>query len=115
MKKVEIKKTLVDELGTWETYKNEILVDGQKVGIAFTMTDTENDDKTYLEDIVIDRDYRNKGYGTQAINLLAKKHGYLYFAPTDEDNQRLYERIAEEITTDAPEVDQGFGVYFIEK
>ena len=32
---------------------------------------------------------------------------------SDEDNVRCYERIAELYETNAPEVDQGFGVYYI--
>lgn len=111
---MKINTTVFDTEGTWTTYKNEIEVDGQKVGTAYTMVDSE-DDRVYLEDIGIDKEYRNKGYGTQAINMLAKMHEYIYFAPTDENNQRLYERIAEEMECDVPEVDQGYGVYFIEK
>lgn len=112
---LNLKTTLFDTEGTWETYKHEILVDGQTVGTAHTMTDIENDDETYLENIDICEGYRNKGYGSQTFYKLAEKYDYIYFAPTDENNQRLYERIAEEMTVDVPEVDQGYGVYFLER
>lgn len=114
MKKINLETTILNKEGSWTTYKNEILVEGQKVGVAYTMTDGEDVAKTYLEDIEIYEEHRNKGYGTQAILKLAEINEYIYFAPTDEDNQRLYERIAEEMTVDVPEVDQGFGVYFLE-
>lgn len=112
---MKLETTIFDTEGTWTTRKNEIIMNGQKVGTAYTMTDSEDEDRTYLEDIVIKAECRNKGYGTQAIRTLAKEYGYIYFAPTDENNKRLYERIAEEMETDVPEVDQGYGVYFLEK
>lgn len=115
MKNLEIKKELLFVEGTWQTIKNEILLNGQKVGIAYTVYDEENDDKTYLDNIDIDKEFQNQGIGTWAINTLAEEVGFLYFAPTDEDNKRLYERIAEEYDVNTPEVDQGFGVYYIEK
>ena len=112
---MKLQTTIFDTEGTWTTYKNEILMNGQKVGTAYTMTDSEDEDRTYLESIDIDEDFRNLGYGTQAINKLAEINNFLYFAPTDENNKRLYERIAEEMEADVPEVDQGYGVYFLEK
>lgn len=115
MTNLKIIKSLFDTEGTWETTKNEILQNGVKVGTAYTIVNAEDDRKTYLEDIVIEEEYRNQGIGTWAINELAKEAGFLYFAPTCENNQRLYERIAEEYNTNVPEVDQGYGVYFIEK
>jgi len=115
---MDIETTKFEELGTWITYENKIIVDGQLVGKAYTMVDSEDEDQTYLETIDIDEDFRNQGFGTQAINKLAEQTDLLYFAPTDENNQRLYKRIAydmEEAMSDVPEVDQGFGVYFLEK
>ena len=115
MTNLKIIKSLFDTEGTWKTTKNEILQNGVKVGTAYTIVNTEDDRKTYLEDIGIDEEYRNQGIGAWAINELAKEAGFLYFAPTNENNQRLYERIAEEYDTNTPEVDQGYGVYFIER
>lgn len=115
MKNININSKIFDTEGTWVTLKNEILMNGQKVGTAYTMTDSDDDDRTYLENIDIEEEFRNLGYGTLAIQKLAEINGYIYFAPTDENNKRLYQRIAEEMETDVPEVDQGFGVYFLER
>ncbi|MBR0076257.1 MAG: GNAT family N-acetyltransferase [Synergistaceae bacterium] len=41
--------------------------------------------------------FRNKGYGTQILKMLAQKYGKIYLCPTDENNERLYARIGEEI------------------
>lgn len=110
-----------DKLENYTTYENEIKVDDQAIGKAYTIVEYDDDgdkeEQVYLEDIVINEEKRNEGYGTQAIQMLAEENEFLYFAPTDENNQRLYKRIAsdmEEEMSDVPEVDQGFGVYFLE-
>lgn len=112
---INLNTNLFDTEGTWETYKHEIMLDGTKIGTAYTMTDTEDDDMTYLEDFDIDEAYRNQGYGTQVLKALAEKYNTIYMAPTDENNQRLYERLGQEMEGNVPEVDQGFGVYEITK
>lgn len=118
---MNIKTTKFDELENWVTYENKIIVDEQVIGKAYTMVEFDEDgdkeEQVYLEDIDIDEEFRNQGHGTQAIQTLAEENDFLYFAPTDENNQRLYERIAsdmEEEMSDVPEVDQGYGVYFLE-
>ena len=114
MTNLELKTTLWDTEENWETYKNEILLDGQKVGEAYIMIDQEEDDQAYLEDFGINKEHRNQGIGTEVLNKLVEKHGRVYMAPTDENNQRLYDRLGEEWIGNAPEVDQGYGVYVIE-
>lgn len=118
---MNIKTKTFDELENWVTYENKIIVDDQVIGKAYTMVEYDEDgdkeEQAYLESIDIDEAFRNKGFGTQAINELAKQNEFLFFAPTNENNKRLYERIAsdmEEEMSDVPEVDQGFGVYFLE-
>ena len=101
MRNLEMTKEDFGTLGTWTEYRHDIMVDGVKAGYASTMQDSENEDEVYLEDIVIKEEFRNQGIGTQVIEMLAEEYGYIYFAPTDENNQRLYERIAEEIVSDA--------------
>lgn len=115
MTKLQMTKELIGREGTWVNYRYEILKDEELVGTAYTMLDTEDDAEVYLEDIEVDKEYRGQGIGTWAINKLAEEVGFLYFAATDEDNKRLYERIAEEYTVNTPEVDQNYGVYYIEK
>lgn len=119
---MNIKTTTFDKLENYITYENEILVNDEVVGKAYTIVEYDQDwdkqEQVYLEDIVIYEQYRNQGFGSKAIKMLAEENEFLYFAPTDENNQRLYERIAsdmEEEMSDVPEVDQGFGVYFLEK
>ena len=112
---ITLVEKLFDEENGWETVEHKIMVDGEQVGTAYTISH-EDEDETYLEDIVIKAEHRNKGIGTATIRALAAKYGYIYFAPTDENNQRLYERIAEEEPAhmDHDAVDQGFGVYYLE-
>lgn len=112
---ITLVEKLFDEENGWETVEHKIMVDGEQVGTAYTISH-EDEDETYLEDITIDEAHRNKGIGTQVIRMLAKKYSYIYFAPTGEDNKRLYERIAEEEPSfkDHDAIDQGFGIYYLE-
>ena len=112
---MKLVEKLFDKEGNYETYTEDIVVDGQKVGRADVIVNTEDEDMNYVEWIYIEDEFKNKGYGTQAFKMLAEKYGYIYFAPCDERNKSMYERFAEEITTNTPEVDQGFGVYFMKK
>ena len=115
MKKITLTERLFDTEGNWETIEHTIVLEEQEVGKAYTIT-YKGDDVSYLEDIYIKAEYRNNGIGTAAIQELAKKYGYIYFAPTDENNKRLYDRIAQEEPAhmDRDAVDQGFGVYYLE-
>lgn len=111
---LELKKNYFGELEGYQEYSIEILKDGIQIGRADVIVPPEEEsDEVYLEWIGIDEEYRNRGYGSEAIKMLAKDYGFIYFAPCDEDNVRCYERIAELYDTNAPEVDQGFGVYYI--
>lgn len=114
MKNLELVKKLFDEEAGYQEYTIDIMVDGIKVGYATTIVPPEEEsDEVYLEWIGIKDEYQNQGLGSQAIKMLADDYGFLYFAPCDEDNVRCYERIAELYETNAPDVDQGFGVYYI--
>ena len=114
MKKIKLVERLFDTEGDWETIEHTIMVEDTEVGKAYIIT-KDGEDESYLEDITIEEAHRNKGYGTQAIRALAAQYGYIYFAPTDENNQRLYDRIAEEEPAYKDhEVDQGYGVYYLE-
>ena len=111
---MKLEKKLFNTLGTWDTFRMTILIDGKKVGSADVMINNDDLDEVYIEWIEVDEEFRGQGLGTKALKLLAETYGFIFFAPTDEDNQRLYERIAEEYGANAPEVDQGFGVYYME-
>ena len=115
MKNITLVKRLFDTEAGWETIEHTIVSDELEVGKAYVIT-KEGEDESYLEDIVIEEEHRNKGLGTAAIRALAKEYGYIYFAPTDENNKRLYDRIAEEEPAykDHDAVDQGFGIYYLE-
>ncbi|MBR0075681.1 MAG: GNAT family N-acetyltransferase [Synergistaceae bacterium] len=55
--------------------------------------------------------FRNKGYGTQILKMLAQKYGKIYLCPTDEDNERLYARIGEEIEKCPEMIQSNFDTY----
>ena len=115
MKNITLVERLFDTEGQWKTIEHTIMSEDLEVGKAYVIT-KEDEDESYLEDITIEADHRNKGYGTMTIQALAKKYGYIYFAPTDENNKRLYDRIAKEEPTykDHDAVDQGYGIYYLE-
>ena len=115
MKNITLEKRLFDTEDGWETIEHTIMVEDTEVGKAYIIT-KDGEDESYLEDITIEADHRNKGYGTQTIRALAGKYRYIYFAPTDENNKRLYDRIAEEEPAykDHDAIDQGFGIYYLE-
>ena len=114
MKKITLVEKLFDTEGDWLTIEHTIMNEGVEAGKAYIIT-REDADESYLEDITVKAEHRNKGIGTATIRALAKEYGYIFFAPTDEDNQRLYERIAEEEPAYKDhEVDQGFGIYYLE-
>lgn len=112
---MEFNTELFDTLGHYETYTNDIIVNGTNIGRADVIVDTQDDTMNYIEWPGINEEFRNLGYGTMALNLLAIKYGRIFFAPADENSKRLYDRIANEITVDLPPVDQGYGVYYIQK
>lgn len=115
MTNINLVERLFDEEGDWLTIEHTIMFEDVEVGKAYVIT-RDGDDESYLEDIVIKKEFRNKGIGTQTIQELAKKYRYIYFAPTDENNQRLYDRIASEEPAykDHDTINQGYGVYFLE-
>ena len=113
---MKLQKKLFDELNGYKNYTVDVIVENEKVGrVDIIVPPEEESNEVYIEMITINKDQRNKGYGTEALNMLAEEYGFIYMAPDDENNQRLYKRIGEEYTVNTPEVDQGFGVYFIEK
>ncbi len=102
-------KIKVNENGTFAIEK-----DGKVIGEGSVV---ENG-TTYLEALEIQEEHRNQGYGTEALYELAKIYGEICLAPDNEDAQRLYERIADDMKdSDYNEfgfaLDQGYGVYVL--
>ena len=96
-------------------YTRTILLEETKVGHIDYMHESE-EDEVYVEFVGIDEEHQNKGYGSKALKALSKEFWLTYLAPTDENNQRCYERIGEEITGEQFDgVDQGYNVYAINK
>ena len=96
----------------------DIEVDGIIVGGGNMIEAEREDDFNYLERIDIDEEHRGKGYGTSALYELQSVYGSYYLAPDNERAQRLYERIADEISSADYDafgfaIDQGYGVYEI--
>ena len=120
MTNITLHKELFDTEEGYETYTVEILKDEKQIGRADVIIPPqgENNEEVYVEWIGINDEERGKGYGTQVLQMLAQEYGFIYFAPCDERNKEMYERIAEEIGTYEDRydgVDQGFGVYFMER
>ena len=96
-----------------ETYINELYelrIEGKTMGWASVMVSST----AYVERIEIDKNYRNRGLGTQMLKDLSTMYGSVAVAPDSEDARRLYQRIGSEYTGDDYEyIDQGFGVYEI--
>ena len=111
MTRIKLELIREEEMGNSLIKYYDLLVEETKKGHAELVIDDKGN--AVIGDIGIDKDSRNKGYGTQSIKALAEEHGGVYLAPTDEDNQRLYERLGEEDYYEY-EIDQGYGVYFIE-
>ena len=116
MKKLSLESGLAIELesiheeGKSIIYDYVIKVGGENVGYVEVV---EFDGDYIVFDLHIVSEQRRKGYGTQILLILVEEYGGYYLAPTDEDNQRLYERLGEEVTCPY-EIDQGYGVYYIQ-
>lgn len=72
-------------------------------------------DETYIERIDVDEEFRNRGYGTETLNELSAIYGEFYITPDNEDAQRLYARLGNEIDSDNEfsYFDEGYGVFVI--
>ncbi|MBG9981764.1 GNAT family N-acetyltransferase [Aerococcaceae bacterium DSM 111020] len=89
----------------------DIIVDKKQVGWIEIV---EDDDEITIADLQIYDEFQNQGIGTAVLNKLIDEHYSVTLAPTDEDNLRLYQRVGfEEATENAPEIDQGLGVWTI--
>lgn len=88
----------------------DICKDGQCIGGCCLMVDEKS---AYCEQLFIDEEYRNHGYGTEALEQLSSMYGVVTVAPDNEDARRLYERIGREHTGQDAGFDQGYGVYEI--
>lgn len=90
---------------------------------AFIKIDFLDEDESdgYVDYIEVEEGCRGQGIGTALIREVMKDFYKLYFAPTDENNARLYARLGEQVvgddvTTGVPYeclyyFDQGFGIY----
>ena len=92
----------------------EVEADGTIIGGGSMMEDEDGD--CYLERLDIEEEHRNQGHGTKALQELVDVYGSYFLAPDNEDAQRLYERVADEMKQADYDkfgfaIDQGFGVY----
>lgn len=108
---VSIKVTNTYEEDSYTNITIDIYNGSTKIGDCSLMVD---ESYAYCERIDIDEEYRNHGYGTEALEQLSSKYDGVVVAPDNEDAKRLYERIGREYDgDDADYIDQGFGVYKI--
>ena len=78
----------------------KVFDDEKEVGYLqlFEKYDDEGDyEWLYVSTIEIYEAYRNQGRGTRVLRQLAKKYGVVYLCPSDDKNERLYERLGEEV------------------
>lgn len=92
----------------------DIDLDGVKIGSCIVME--YHDEAALLERLDIDEQYRCKGHGTEAIEVLkrirSEKDGFLYCAAESERCSHLYDRIGRRTSEDPwCSLDQGFGVF----
>ena len=105
--------THIEELSSDETqaYETDIKLGDKVVGFV---EHTDTDDDAIISNILIKEEFRNKGIGTAVLKQLISEYYSVTLAPDNEGATRLYERLGfEELTTNAPEIDQGFGVWKI--
>lgn len=116
-------KTTVEKMGDSEIRSHEILVDEEVAGWVETIVSKENEDAVCIDYLQLHEEFRNKGIGTKVIYKVLQEeaeYGFVYLAPTDENNQRLYERLGTDIEEsdvswdEIEDIDQGCGVYIIE-
>lgn len=114
MNKTELRLTSTQEMDETTMYNFDIIANDQVVGCVQLNAESEDDEHAYVERIDIDEEFRNNGYGTDALMQLSDKCYGIEIAPDNEDARRLYERIGEESNWDAADyIDQGYGVYRI--
>lgn len=127
----EVKREEQDYYGVDNYVTFEICFEGTKVGEAIIkepLTEEQVEELeipyserdaylgwTHCESLEVDKEYRNRGFGTAALEKLTDIYGSFTITPTSEDNKRLYERLGTEDLTyqDAYYTDQGYGVYEI--
>ena len=103
-----------------------MLLDEKVIGEAsvlheYELEDEDDEEETtdkitqvLIDRLDVDESYRNHGYGTSLISYITSYYDHsAYLAPDNENAQRLYDRIGDDVS-DSPEAeyfDQGFGVY----
>ena len=92
----------------------DILADDEEAG-SIELVYKEDLDEQYVDYLFVEEDFRGQRIATKALDLLVEIYEFIYFAAEDEYSQSLYEQIAEEYNGENYEVDQGYGVFFIEK
>lgn len=106
---IKIDKKVVEEIYTFDAqgeetenvscrvYEISIMLD-RKIGYAelFCGYDDDGDETyAYVKSIHIDSNFRNFGYGTATLKILAQEHGSILLCPDNPDAERLYARLGE--------------------
>lgn len=98
----------------------EYLYEGEHVKATVQML---SDDTAYLSRIDVEEGFRGQGIGTEALKAIRKDFWKLYYAPDNEDAERLYARLGTKVIGDEVDeylpsdleclyyLDQGFGIY----
>lgn len=113
---IKVTKTARSEL--WASVWLDILVGDEYVGEATLSRyywEDAGHEYTHLERIDIDKDFRNKGYGRAAIDVMCKTFGRIVAAPDSDNSERLFARIGDIVDRrddmEESHLDIGWGVY----
>ena len=106
---IDILSVRKDDEETLKFYELEIKKESDARTVKFKIFD-EDEDKNlliadmelfeskefcYIMSLFVSEPYRNRGYGTQILKTVARKHNHVYICPLNDDNVRLFNRIGE--------------------
>lgn len=75
-------------------YDAKVYENNVEIGyVTYFVYDEEDEHIAYADSLEIFDNFRNKGFGTQALKVLAQKYDGLYICPTNDANERLYSRL----------------------
>ena len=100
MATVTMTSKLSEDLEPVKFYDLKIMLDDAKIGyveIYIGYDDDGDETYTFVKTIDIDEEHRNHGYGTQVLKTLADEHDGIYLCPDNDDAERLYARLGDEV------------------
>lgn len=101
--KRELEKTKIEgnRYANFMIIEKDILQEGKYIGYLVIFEVLNNNGKIkymYLDEIKIQKEYRNKGYGTNILKSLAKEYKGLYLAADNNKAANLYKKLGKKVT-----------------